>query len=73
MQNPTQSVRSRGTSFEIDDPISNPLVLIPDEAEVNWGTEPLPPPRASFKRNPDDIPEDEAGVSSDWNFVLPTY
>jgi hypothetical protein len=73
MQYPTETTRRRGTSFDIEDPVANPLVLIPDDADVNWGTEPLPPPRASFKRNPDDIPDEEAGVTSDWNFVLPTY
>ena len=56
-------------SFEIDDPVSDPLVFIPGDAEVNWGTQPLPPPNASYKRKLEDIGDNEAGVSSDWNFV----
>lgn len=69
MQNP----RDKSRSFQIEDPIPHPLVLIPDESEVNWGVDPLPPPRAKYKRNPDDIGDDEAGVTSDWNFVMPGY
>ena len=60
-----------GKSFDIIDPIASPLVLIPDGTEVNWGAEPLPPPRASYKRDVEDIGDDEQGVTSDWNFVLP--
>lgn len=57
------------TSFNIEEPIRNPLVFIPDDSEANWDTNPLPPPRASYKRDLSDIPDSEAGVTSDWNFV----
>lgn len=63
----------KNTSFDIDEPEAVPFVFMPDEQEVNWGTQPLPPPRASYKRNPDDISDDEVGVGSDWNFVLPGH
>jgi hypothetical protein len=68
-----QTPRDSSRSFDIDDPVSSPLVLVPDDADINWGTEPLPPPRARYKRNPDDIGDHEQGVTSDWNFVLPGY
>jgi len=71
MANPSQALRDRGRSFDVEDPVQHPLVFVPDDADVNWGTEPLPPPRASYKRDLDDIPDGEAGVTSDWNFVLP--
>jgi hypothetical protein len=58
-------------SFDIDDPIPDPLVFVPDDADVNWGTDPLPPPKASYKRRLEDIGDNEVGVTSDWNFVLP--
>ena len=58
-------------SFDIEDPVSEPLVYVPDGSEANWGCDPLPPPRASYKRAPEDI-DDGPGVTSDWNFVMPT-
>jgi hypothetical protein len=57
------------TSFRDEDPISTPLVVVPNGVEINWSTNPLPPPRAEYKRDPNDILDSEAGVTSDWNFV----
>ena len=59
------------TSFRNEEPISTPLVMVPSNVEINWSTNPLPPPRAEYKRDPEDILDSEAGVTSDWNFVLP--
>lgn len=59
------------TSFNIEDPVSDPLVFVPEDAEPNYGNQPLPPPRASYKRRPEDIGDSESWVTSDWNFVQP--
>lgn len=58
-------------SFDVEDPISSPLIMVPAGSEINWGVEPMPPPRAEYKRDTDDIGDNETGISSDWNFVLP--
>ena len=63
----------RNPFLDIVDPESNPLVYVPDSVELNWGTDPLPPPRAIYKRDPDDIGDNEKGVTSDWNFVSPGW
>jgi hypothetical protein len=63
--------KGQRTSFIIEEPIANPVVFMPENSEANWGTDPLPPPRPKYKRNPDDIGDNEIGVTSDWNFVLP--
>jgi hypothetical protein len=72
IDNPMDDVIAAGRRFDVEDPLPTPLVFMPDETDVNWGTVPLPPPRPLYKRDPDDIPDDEAGVTSDWNFTLPT-
>jgi hypothetical protein len=58
-------------SFNIEDPVSDPLVFIPSDTEPNYSNQPLPPPRASYKRATEDIGDNEVGVTSEWNFVLP--
>lgn len=65
--------RDKHRSFEINESSGDSLIFAPEDVELNWSTDPLPPPRASYKRDPDTVSDDEAGVSSDWNFVLPTY
>ncbi len=59
------------TNFHIEDPEIKPLIFVPDDSEINWSTDPLPAPRAKYKRNVDDIGDNETGMTSDWNFVLP--
>jgi len=58
-------------NFNIEDPVSTPLILVPQDVKVNWETEPMSPPNADYKRDINDIGDNEAGVTSDWNFVLP--
>ncbi len=61
--------REQSKSFDIQEPIGGVLVFEPEEIELNWGTDPLPPPRAIYKRDPDTVSDNEIGVTSDWNFV----
>jgi len=56
-------------NFDIYEPAGDVLVFAPDDLELNWGTDPMPPPRAIYKRDPDTVSDDESGVTSDWNFV----
>jgi hypothetical protein len=62
---------SKDKFFDIDDPIATPLIFVPHASQLNWSTDPLPPPIATYKRNPDDIGDGNQGITSDWNFVLP--
>jgi hypothetical protein len=66
MQDPTKFVPP-------EEPVSIPVVFMPDDGELNFSTDPLPPPRARYKRDVNMIPDNESWVSSDWNFVQPGY
>ncbi len=57
--------------FNIKEPAPNPLVFVPDDTELNYDCQPLPPPKAQYKRKNEDIDDNEIGVTSDWNFVSP--
>lgn len=63
--------QDKSKSFNVEYPIATPLIMVPMGSEINWGAEPMPPPRAEYKRDTDDIGDNETGISSDWNFVLP--
>ena len=54
-------------SFDIEDPVANPFVFVPEDGMINLTNQPMPPPKAEYQLKAE-MEGEKPWVTSNWNF-----